>query len=161
MSETAPPALFEHCCTVYDAMLSEAKQIPIQEPVVGSSSDIEERQELEQHIIVYEGFLTKLFSNLHISVPYYTTVRTALMNMGCIKQLRRGGSSSPSQWEMIYEPTLEAFMKQKEPTVPKQTSAAEARQLIRTLNARVQELEDWQSAINDLLAETFGTETSA
>jgi hypothetical protein len=60
--------------------------------------------------VVYEGFLTDLVKNkLNLSTPYYTKCRKALLEMGCIKQLRRGGSSTPSQWLLIREPLLTNF----------------------------------------------------
>lgn len=61
-------------------------------------------------IIVYEGKLTELITQkLYLSVPYYTSITRALKSMGCIRQLRRGGGSSPSQWELIREPTPELW----------------------------------------------------
>jgi hypothetical protein len=62
--------------------------------------------------------------------------------MECIKQLRRGGSSTPSQWELIREPTLEAFLESR----TKEPSASELRleaieQVQRDIIRRVERLE--------------------
>lgn len=55
---------------------------------------------------VWEGFFTKLITeDLNLSVPYFTTIRRELIRMECIRQLRRGGGSSPSQWELLRPPT--------------------------------------------------------
>jgi len=110
-------------------------------------------------MIVYEGFLTTLItSKLNLSVPYYTSVRKALMRMGCIRQLRRGGGTAMSQWELIYEPTLEAFLDQevKKPRQPTRLDAANEQ--IEALINRVSELEEWQESVNEFLGNKFGTE---
>jgi hypothetical protein len=54
--------------------------------------------------------LTKLVcEDLGLAVPYYTAVTRKLKDMGCIRQLKRGGGSSPSQWELIREPTADLW----------------------------------------------------
>jgi hypothetical protein len=61
--------------------------------------------------LVYEGFMTKLFRDtLHLSVPYYTLVLRKLKAMDCIRQLRRGGSTTPSKWVLLKQPTIAEFM---------------------------------------------------
>src|SRR5690348_13949878 len=107
----APPALFEHCVNTYRAMLSEAQPVSQITTIMDSIEGGIESEGDPDEIMVYEGFFTQLVtSRLNLSVPYFTQIRKALMNMGCIRQLKRGGGTSPSQWELIYEPTLEAFM---------------------------------------------------
>jgi hypothetical protein len=156
---TAPPALYDHCVTVYRAMLGEAKT------VVQLSHDTDEEIQLSDDpttgsIVVYEGFLTRLVTvKLNLSVPYYTSVRKALINMGCIRQLKRGGGNSPSQWEMIQEPTLEAF--NSSDTKAGKSGAdkhSAAQQQIADLSRRLSDLEQQVSAVIDALAEQFGTE---
>jgi len=83
------PSLYQHCITIYDAMKETA--------VVTEFEDSE--------LLAYEGFLTKLFIREHMSVPYYTSVMQELQQMDCVRQLRRGGGSSPSLWAMIQRPT--------------------------------------------------------
>lgn len=94
--EATTPALFHHCETVYDELLSQAKRVELDN---GASTGM-----------VYEGFLTALIKDdLHLSTPYYTSVTNALKKMGCIQQLRRGGSTTPSQWLLLKEPTLDLW----------------------------------------------------
>jgi len=57
-------------------------------------------------VLVYEGFLTKLFTEVRLSTPYYTSVMNELMHMDCCRQLRRGGGSSPSTWLIVQAPTV-------------------------------------------------------
>lgn len=90
------PALFEHCEAAYGAMLAEAIETEVGEGVV---------------LPVYEGFLTKLFTEkLFLSNPYYTHVMKRLRAMDCVRQLRRGGSSTPSKWALLKKPVLAEFM---------------------------------------------------
>jgi hypothetical protein len=127
MTETTAPALFEHCKRVYDAMQEEATQVT----------------EAGVTLIVWEGFPTKLImGKLRMSTPYYSYTLRALQAMGCMRQLRRGGSTTTSQWELIREPSVEAFRD----TNPKEPAAAEVRmdsleQLVRDLIRRVERVE--------------------
>lgn len=91
---TVMPAMFDHCMNVYNKMREQA--------VVTEVADGE-------RMLVWEGFLTKLTRGLGLSTPYYTTVKRDLVRMGCMQQLRRGGGSSPSQWELKHKPTQELF----------------------------------------------------
>lgn len=126
-------------------------------PVAGG--DDEEPVNIEDTVMVWEGMFTKLITvQCRLAVPQYSKVRSALLRMGCIKQLRRGGGGSPSQYELIYEPTYEAFMNQIEPKVPVQTKESQVDDLILNLNTRVAELEEWQTNINEALADILGTE---
>lgn len=89
------PAIFGHCQTVYDLMRQQAEVREV---------------EGEGRIVVWEGFLTRLLGQeLNLPTPYYTSVRTNLVRMGCVKQLQRGGGNSPSQWELITRPTAPLF----------------------------------------------------
>jgi hypothetical protein len=143
-SEETVPALYEHCVRVYKAMLAEANQ------VLGAQPDY--------HIVVYEGFLTQLITQqLNLSVPYYTRVKNSLTNMGCIKQLRRGGGTAPSQWEMITEPTVEAFMKQRPPKVTKPDKYTMLQDQITALGGRVTDLEDMVEELVAAWAREFGS----
>jgi hypothetical protein len=64
----------------------------------------------KRHTLVYEGYTTRLFQQLQLPGPYYSSVMQRLASMGCIKQLSRGGGSSPSRWELLEDPELEAFI---------------------------------------------------
>lgn len=71
---------------------------------------LKEQAELVEGKLVWTGFMTHIVRDkLHLSVPYYTQILNALKGMGCVEQLRRGGSSTPSIWLLLKEPTQEAF----------------------------------------------------
>lgn len=123
MSTDVAPAMFNHCITVWDAMREEAT-------------------EMQDHL-VYEGFLTKLFEKCYLSVPYYTHVMDELQRMGCVVQLRRGGGSAKSQWELVQRPN---------PTLWEQRSGRSRRQKkVQALDdSATQMLRDMQNQINRL-----------
>lgn len=126
-------ALYEHCQTIYQKMSQEAK-----EEITIEISEGEERT-----VEVYEGFLTRLFGDVNLSVPYYTQVVRMLKGMNCINQIRRGGGTSPSRWVLLGEPTRDAFVAaQGIPGVYKGGTAAQTRQQISDLNNRIIALED-------------------
>jgi len=132
-------------------------------PVRIDGEDIDPDDHDEERIIVYEGFLTKLFAELGLSVPYYTTVMAALKVMGCAKQLRRGGSSTPSQWELRYEPNVEAFMRQVQGDKPPRRSRrsddiAMLTQQVSDLTRRLSAVEKWQGDVNTSLTKRLGKE---
>jgi hypothetical protein len=88
------PIMYDHCMTVYKRMAGEA----VIKEVEGT------------RMAVWEGFLTGLIQNdLGLAVPYYSAIRAHLVRMGCMKQLRRGGGTSPSQWQVIKPPSKEQF----------------------------------------------------
>jgi hypothetical protein len=97
-SNNAPPADFLHCQQIYREMMAHAKRTT--PDGAGTSTEM----------VYYEGMLTRLFEELHFTIPYYSTITKHLKNMDCIRQLRRGGGGSPSQWELITEPTIELYM---------------------------------------------------
>jgi hypothetical protein len=120
------PVLYEYCHTVYDAM---AEQSEMQVPTI----------EDEEEALVYEGFVTHLFKELHFSVPYYTKVMRKLQDMDCIVQVRRGGSTSPSRWILLRAPTYELFQAATESTKkPSRRSRMDTlEQQIRDMNERL------------------------
>ena len=79
------PAIFHHSVEVWNAMQKESAE----------SGDYWE----------YEGYLTQLFRKHHFPVPYYTSVRQLLLDLDCIRQLRRGGGSAKSKYLLIRPPT--------------------------------------------------------
>lgn len=135
------PAMYEHCCRTYSMMLSESTKVG--------------------HVVVYEGYLTRLITQkVMLSVPYYGKIRTLLLEMGCVRQLKRGGGNSPSQWELITEPTEELFRK-----AHANNEAPQGETKIGKLSNRVTEAEqalsralDRLDSIEQFLAEQFGTE---
>lgn len=96
VTEIVPPAIYNHSVAVYDAMESTAENIQ-----VGKTD--------EERGIVWTGFTTKLFADLGLSVPYYSQCLKMLKGMDCIRQLRRGGGGSPSQWLLMQRPTAELY----------------------------------------------------
>lgn len=50
---------------------------------------------------VWEGTTTKLLARLEIPAPYYSRIMNTLQECGAIKQVRRGGGSSPSKWQIV------------------------------------------------------------
>jgi hypothetical protein len=93
--EQVLPAVYEHAVNVYEVMFQRAQRRVVDENNV---------------ILVYEGRLTKLIEELHLSTPYYTSVMKALKAMGCVRQLRRGGGSTASQWELLRTPSRELYL---------------------------------------------------
>jgi hypothetical protein len=87
-SQTPLPSVFEHCQVVYKHLFSTSKKETLD----------------DQDILVWEGFLTQVFEELHYPVPYFTKIRKELMRMGCIHQLRRGGGTATSKWMLIRPP---------------------------------------------------------
>ena len=119
---TAVPAMFNHCRQVYEEMLGTAREY-----WADSGTGDPRPLLVEDHpeppyqgavtVRVWEGFLTKLVNEkLRFSTPYFSHVRNNLIAMGCIRQLQRGGGSSPSRWELLCEPDLEKFTAIKEET---------------------------------------------
>jgi hypothetical protein len=136
----APPQAFRHCEDVYKAMRK-------------ASTIVEEEG---QRWLIWEGRLTKLINEeLGLPTPYYTAIRSSLARMGCIRQVQRGGGTSPSKWEIIKAPTLDAYKNaQPEAESKPQGRLAQAEQRISDLLRRVELLEEGQkllvSAYNSL-----------
>lgn len=119
----AAPALLGHCQRVYDQMMLEAE--------IGDDG-----------FPIYTGALTRLFSDLGLSTPYYTHCTQAMMAMDCIRQVRRGGGGQGSVWMLLQEPTEELF----KIYAPQRTSTEnkrvdEGEQQMRIMNSRIAQLE--------------------
>jgi hypothetical protein len=97
-SETPPtPALYLHAVKAYELMEAEATEVQFDDG---------------EPAMLWTGHLTKLIaSQLHLSTPYYTGVVRALKRMGCIRQIKRGGGTAESEWEIIKPPTPELWAK--------------------------------------------------
>lgn len=130
-NDTEGDAVFRHCKAVYEAMLAESRTVQAEE-----DDDVT--------MVVYEGNLTTLITDKHeglgLATPYYTKTTQALKGLNCIRQLRRGGGTSPSLWELVTEPDLNEYEKYVKTGVPRSASAMMAQQ-IRGLNERVSVLE--------------------
>lgn len=126
--EDAPPALYGHCSTVFNEMLTGAKSH------VNPQGDT---------IAIWEGGLVKLITGtLYLSIPYYSSITQALKRMGCISQMKRGGGSGDSQWELHYAPTLEMFLNAQPKKEKKQDKWSIAQEQLDSQNQRILALED-------------------
>lgn len=126
--DTTPDALYFHCLSVYDKMFEYADERTSDEGT---------------KYIVYEGNLTSLvLKDCNLSTPYYTSVTQALRGMKCIRQLKRGGGTSPSMWEMLQRPTLEGFQTFKPPRKKASGPMDQMQYQIDQLDARLKVIED-------------------
>jgi hypothetical protein len=141
--DQAPPALYHHCVDVYNAMFESAQQKQLDDGT---------------YAVTWEGMLTALITEqLRLSVPYYTQITQALRRMKCIRQIRRGGGTSPSVWELLSDeegnlrrPTEELFANAKTPASGRTKGQKEldaVKQQNKDLAARVTTLEDRVSAL--------------
>lgn len=130
--DESPQALYQHCERTYRAMLNEAS----------GKLMFDEEANQERIYVVWEGMLTQFITGkLNLSVPYYTYITRALKRMGCVRQLKRGGGTSPSQWELIKEPTLELFESSHAPRKKREDKDALYNQRFTDLEGRLKKLE--------------------
>lgn len=126
-AEVTVPQNYNHCVDVYTAMEKEATSIKADDTTA---------------MRVWEGFLTKLIvDRLGFSVPYFSTIRRELIRMGCMRQLRRGGGTSPSQWELLRAPTEELWHSAPTRQLQAATKQAMSEGQINDLTRRVDRLE--------------------
>lgn len=128
IEEPALPTTFGYSVQVYQAMMEEA-QVEALGPEYGDDEGL-----------VYDGFMTKLIQGLDLPVPYYTKILGELKRMDCVRQLRRGGSTTTSRWLLIQEPTPELFRKMPEDRTPKGKQTTDQR--INDLNRRLGKVEE-------------------
>ena len=123
--EAPTSVMYDHSKRVYMRMLEEAQM----EDVAGESGE---------PMVLWTGHLTRLIKDkLNYSTPYYSSITLNLKRMGCIRQVRRGGGNAPSVWELIKEPTEEAFRTAEELRKPGTTSQDMIGQQVRDINARL------------------------
>jgi hypothetical protein len=121
-TEAAPIALFEHTRSVYREMLDQSTMVTAE----------------GRGMMVYEGKLTDLITvDVGLAVPYYTRVTQALKGMGCAQQLRRGGGTSGSQWQLITEPTLDLFKEYMAKVEPEDVNVYATIQQVNDLSKRL------------------------
>jgi hypothetical protein len=124
---------YRYCVDTYNRMAATAQTLSAQQ-----TGSVE--------MTVWEGFFTKLITEeLNLSVPYYSTVRRELIRMECIRQMRRGGGSSPSQWELLQPPTEELWHnappKRAQTNSKQDATAGQVGDLIRRLERVEQNIE--------------------
>lgn len=123
------PALFGHTTRVYNAMLDSAAE--------GIGTEV-----------VYRGHLTRVFQELGLSVPYYTSVMQALKQMGCVEQIRRGGGGGESEWSLFKPPTPDLFTAKMPTPRRRQTVADMAAQRAQDAHDRLNNLETFIGSFN-------------
>ena len=123
----ALPTIYDYCVRVYQAMKEEASE----ETLGAQYGDAEG--------LVYDGFMTKLIASLNFPVPYYTKILGELKRMDCIRQLRRGGSTTTSRWVLLQEPTVELFVKMPASRKPGGSRIEQLEQQVRDLTNRLNE----------------------
>jgi len=138
--------VFDHCVKVYAEMAAQSL-----EEVISAS---EHPDDPANHMLVYEGQLTKLFGALALSTPYYTSVMNHLKSMGCVEQLRRGGGNSPSRWRLLREPDEDSFRSIEGMKRSRTGKTAALEQQVRDLNKRLHaaetELSNLKAMVNRL-----------
>jgi hypothetical protein len=135
----SPSAMFQHVSRAYSIMAAEAV-------------------ELEDGRLIYEGYLTHLVTKqMNLSTPYYTSIKNHLVNMQCIVQLKRGGGTSPSQWELSFAPSIGDFNRVKDASGntkvknQQQKTNESLEQKIRNMNERMITLEKQMKAVLEVL----------
>lgn len=131
VEEKPTSVVFEHCKSVYEEMVQQAREEPIEgSPTPGATQ------------LVYEGYLTKLVTgHLGLATPRYTAVMKHLKAMGCVEQLQRGGGNAPSRWRLNKFPNEETYRSIEAMNRPNVGKVAALEQQIRDINRRVQALE--------------------
>lgn len=129
MTETTTPTsvVFDHCVRVYKEMAEQSRWEKVDE---------------DHEWFVYEGYLTKLFQSLQLSVPYYTKVMEVLKAMGCLEQIRRGGGNTPSRWRLVLPPEEESFNSFINVKRTGKGRLAKAEQELRSAHKRIGDLEN-------------------
>ena len=137
VANEAPPALFVHCCKVYELMQQES----VLRPMPNGGEDA----------LIWEGSLTQLITRqANLALPFYTSVTRRLKSMGCIHSLRRGGGSSPSVWQLLKEPEYGDYLGCGDAGgkgVIKKHDQVVLVQRVNDLSKRVLELEEQQGRI--------------
>jgi hypothetical protein len=126
MTDEAPPKLFEHCSVIYEGMKKTARGVQVE----------------GTYALVYEGYLTRLFADKQLAMPYYTAVMRRLKAMGCVRQLSRGGGSSPSRWELLNEPSFDDFDLIETVRRENDTQLGQVKGTVKILARRLQALEE-------------------
>lgn len=133
MSDSASDALYLHSVRAYEIMEQEGRR------------DVDGR-------IVWEGTITNLVMHkMGLSNPYCTHIfgtNGSLRRMGSIRQLRRGGGTAGSLWELVSYPTEDAykvFIGAKKRRGSARMDALE--QQVRDLSRQNKELQDLVSSL--------------
>lgn len=139
-SSVETPAMFDHCAKVYEALRTMAVE---EQYVLGDDTEVSGEHAIEFGCRwVFEGHTTQVFSRLGLATPYYTSVLKNLVAMGCVTQIRRGGGSSLSKWELHKPPTEELWATRDIRGGSKNATRLSAlEQQVRDLNNRLKKIE--------------------
>jgi DNA-binding transcriptional regulator PaaX len=145
-------ALFDHCITVFEEMMSEATPELDHDPAAETPAT---------GYMIWTGHTTQLFARLGLSTPYYTTVMDRLKKMGCVEQIKRGGGNALSKWRLVRPPEEEFFHAAERMKKPTQGSHAALEQQVRSLSIRLSSLEQqWRDFIqNSPVLSVHGTDS--
>lgn len=130
VEDTEPQsALHRHAQHIWEAMHSESKVEALDN---GDDGD------------VYTGFLTHLFNENDVPIPYYTVIMRLLKKSDCVFQLRRGGGAAESKWLLRQFPT-EELLSAVDPSTAnlygRTNKTAQLEQRMRDLHNRLSDLE--------------------
>jgi hypothetical protein len=95
-------ALYGHCQRVYGALNAEALNL------ADAPEDVRALVP-EQTGRVWLGTLTTRMERLGYGSYYYSTIRGALLAMGCVLQVRRGVHHRPGVWLLLAPPTEQRY----------------------------------------------------
>lgn len=124
------PALFSHCEVVFALMDGQAEIEP------------------STNQRIWTGYTTKLIKeDAGYSVPYYSQIMNTLVRMDCVRQLKRGGGGSMSQWLILQRPSEFLFEMTPETNIrldgkPKPNKFEIMEQRISDLEYRIKVLEE-------------------
>jgi hypothetical protein len=126
--EPVMPALYHHCTNLFTLMAKTAEK-------------------REEGMIWTGSLLTTLTQELGLGNAHYTAVTRKLKEMGCMRQLRRGGGPQPSIWILYRQPTP-GLWRVAEESATEQSTRVKAKgtrdqhgQQLRDMNARLLKLE--------------------
>lgn len=126
-------AIYKHCLSVFEKMADDAELRIV---------EIDGR---EIEVYVWEGFLTHLFASLNLGIPLYTQVMGELRRMDCVRQIRRGGGTTKSQWQIVQAPSEILYDKmpgsERRPGSTQWAKEQRIWQAVRDLTRRVEALE--------------------
>lgn len=116
--------MFQHCLLVYNKMLEQSMQGADSMPSV------------------YRGYLTHLIrDDLGLPLPYYTTIKRALEDLGCIDQVKRGGGPQPSEWLLYHPPDPLAYAQLQFNNETRGSRIEMLEQAVASMNQRLGKLE--------------------
>jgi hypothetical protein len=130
----APPAQYNHCKTVYSAMYDNSHEEKVDGVMVR----------------VWVGHSTKLFMELGLPTPYYTSVMQKLQAMQCVLQLHRGGGGGESKWACLIAPSRELYEHSKDRVTGRPSEKDTQIQRLKDMHNRILQLD---SGMEDMLNE--------